>query len=324
MNKIKFIFLFWGCLFARGSFSQVSTGKLISYKNFQSGFVTSRNVDVWIPADYSPKNKYGVIYLHDGQNLFDANATWNHQEWGIDEALSKFNSNVQKNGGTEFIAVGIWNDGINRHSNYFPQRVYNSLSESQKDSILAAKRNKKSDLFNNPINSDDYVKFIVRELKPFIDSIYSTKGGADFTVIAGSSMGGLISMYAICEYPEVFGTAGCFSTHWPGIFEMVNNPIPDAMVTYFSTHLPSPKNHKILFTHGTEGLDSLYGPIQLRINQVMQKEYPQSRWKTQVDQGLGHQESTWQKQFEDNVNFLLTQYDTISVNLHVVVLKQTS
>ncbi len=308
MNKFKFIFFFWGCLIAQSLFSQISSGKLVSYKNFQSSYVTSRNVDVWIPADYSPQKKYGVIYLHDGQNLFDANATWNHQEWGIDEALTKFNSKAQIEGGTEFIAVGIWNDGVNRHSNYFPQRVYDLLNKQQKDSILVAKRNKKSDLFTNPINSDDYLKFIVTELKPFIDSIYSTNGSSDFTAIAGASMGGLISMYAICEYPHVFGAAGCFSTHWPGIFEMTGNPLPDAMVTYFSSHLPSPKNHKILFTHGTEGLDSLYGPIQLRINQVLQKHlFPQSRWKTQVDEGLGHQESTWRKQFEDNVNFLLTR-----------------
>ncbi len=307
MNKFKGLFFFWGCLIAQSSFSQISSGKLVSYKNFQSTYVTSRNVDVWIPADYSPLKKYGVIYLHDGQNIFDANATWNHQEWGVDEALAKFNSKAQIEGGTEFLAVGIWNDGVNRHSNYFPQRVYDLLSEQQKDSILAAKRNKKSDLFTNPINSDDYLKFIVTELKPFIDSIYSTKSSSDYTVIAGASMGGLISMYALCEYPQIFGAAGCFSTHWPGIFEMTGNPLPDAMVMYFSSHLPSPKNHKFLFTHGTEGLDSLYGPIQLRIDQVLQKHlYPQSRWKTQVDQGLGHQESTWRKQFEDNVNFLLT------------------
>jgi predicted alpha/beta superfamily hydrolase len=284
---------------------QVNVGQLISFPYFNSKSVTSRHVDVWLPEDYNPSRKYGVIYLHDGQNLFDANSTWNHQEWGIDEALTKYNSKAEKLGGIEFIAVGIWNDGVNRHSNYFPQKVYEMLTPSQKDSILAAKRNRNSDLFSNPINSDDYLKFIVSELKPFIDSTYSTLSSSDYTVIAGSSMGGLISMYAICEYPQVFGAAGCFSTHWPGIFEMNNNPIPDAMVKYFSSNLPSPKNHKFLFTHGTEGLDSLYGPIQKRIDKVIQKKYPQNRWKIQVDQGLGHQETTWQKQFDENLDFLL-------------------
>jgi enterochelin esterase-like enzyme len=133
-------------------------------------------------------------------------------------------------------------------------------------------------------------------------------------------MGGLISMYAICEYPGVFGTAACFSTHWPGIFEMKNNPIPDAMVRYFKKNLPDPINHKILFTHGTEGLDALYGPTQKRIDQIMKKSgyendkffkdgtFVPGNWKTQVDQGLGHEEATWQKQFRENMKFLLVDY----------------
>ena len=130
-------------------------------------------------------------------------------------------------------------------------------------------------------------------------------------------MGGLISMYGICEYPGVFGTAACFSTHWPGIFEMKNNPIPDAMVRYFKNKIPDPIDHKFLFTHGTEGLDALYGPTQKRIDQIMKKSgyesqdkyrdfFFHSNWKTQVDQGLGHEESTWQKQFREHAAFLLT------------------
>jgi hypothetical protein len=56
--------------------------------------VTARNVDVWLPSDYNPNKKYGVIYMHDGQNLFDGNSTWNHQEWGIDESVAAYNSSI--------------------------------------------------------------------------------------------------------------------------------------------------------------------------------------------------------------------------------------
>jgi len=267
--------------------------------------------------------------MHDGQNLFDGNSTWNHQEWGIDESVAAYNAIAQYNQQnradsstallspkTEYIVVGIWNDGVNRHSNYFPQKVYESLTTKEKAAIMEAKRQNQSDVFHNPINSDDYLKFIVYELRPFINKTYNTYTDPEHTVIGGSSMGGLISMYAICEYPGVFGTAACFSTHWPGIFEMKNNPIPDAMVRYFKKNLPNPVNHKILFTHGTEGLDALYGPTQKRIDQIMLKSgygnydksspYSPNNWVTQVDQGLGHQESTWQKQFQDNVYFILS------------------
>ena len=308
-----------------------SQGRIDRLHYFPSSLITSRNVDVWLPSDYDPNKKYGVIYMHDGQNLFDGNSTWNHQEWGIDEsiaaynAIAQFNQKNHRDSGnsnlspqTEYIVVGIWNDGVNRHSNYFPQKVYESLTAKEKAAIMEAKRQNQSDVFHNPINSDDYLKFIVYELRPFINKTYNTYTDPSHTVIGGSSMGGLISMYAICEYPGVFGTAACFSTHWPGIFEMKNNPIPDAMVRYFKNKIPDPIDHKFLFTHGTEGLDALYGPTQKRIDQIMTKSgYRHStvdaiknslpaNWNTQVDQGLGHQESTWQKQFHDNVRFLLT------------------
>ena len=78
-------------------------------------------------------------------------------------------------------------------------------------------------VFSGKIQSDNYLKFLVKELKPFIDSSFSTLKDQQNTFIAGSSMGGLISMYAICEYPLVFGGAACLSTHWPGIFTMINN-----------------------------------------------------------------------------------------------------
>ena len=288
-----------------------SQGRIDRLHYFPSTFVTARNVDVWLPSNYNPEKKYGVIYLHDGQNLFDGNSTWNHQEWGIDETMSAYQNQ-------DYIIVGIWNDGVNRHSNYFPQKVYESLTDKEKAAIMEAKRQNQSDVFHNPINSDDYLKFIVYELRPFINNTYNTYNDAAHTVIGGSSMGGLISMYGICEYPGVFGTAACFSTHWPGIFEMKNNPIPDAMVRYFKKNMPNPINHKILFTHGTEGLDALYGPTQKRIDQIMAKSgyeidkylvdgtFLPGNWKTQVDQGFGHEESTWQKQFKDNAAFLLT------------------
>jgi predicted alpha/beta superfamily hydrolase len=307
-----------------------SQGRVERLNYFPSAFVTARNVDVWLPSDYDTNKKYGVIYMHDGQNLFDGNSTWNHQEWGIDESVAAYNSSAHSKNKNqsdssksslsefnEYIVVGIWNDGMNRHSNYFPQKVYESLTAKEKAAIMEAKRQNQSDVFHNPINSDDYLKFIVYELRPFINKTYNnTYKDPSHTVIGGSSMGGLISMYAICEYPGVFGTAACFSTHWPGIFEMKNNPIPDAMVRYFKKNLPDPHSHKILFTHGTEGLDALYAPTQKRINKIMTKSgyrsyiknqplFLGSNWKTQVDQGLGHEEATWQQQFRENIEFLL-------------------
>ena len=119
-------------------------------------------------------------------------------------------------------------------------------------------------------------------------------------------MGGLISMYAICEYPDVFGGAGCLSTHWPGIFTAKNNPIPDAFMNYLRNHLPSPKKHKIYFDHGDKALDSLYPALQKRADEVMQqKGFTAKNWITKYFQGEDHSENAWRRRLEIPLLFLL-------------------
>ena len=136
------------------------------------------------------------------------------------------------------------------------------------------------------IQSDGYLKFWVTELKSFIDKTFSTYTDCRHTFIMGSSMGGLISMYAICEYPQVFGGAGCLSTHWPGIFMMNNNSIPDAFVNYLKSHLPNPKTHKIYFDYGDQTLDAMYPPLQAKVDEVMkEKEYTPKNWITKYFPG---------------------------------------
>ena len=157
----------------------------------------------------------------------------------------------------------------------------------------------------NPI-SDLYLKFLVTELKPFIDKTFATKKDRENTFIAGSSMGGLISMYAICEYPKVFGGAACMSTHWPGIFSVENNPIPDAFINYLKSNLPNPKNHKIYFDYGDQTLDALYKPYQEKVDIVMKaKGFTDKNWSTQFFPGKDHSENSWHERLAIPLVFLL-------------------
>ena len=68
---------------------EVSSGKLIRIENFQSKFVNPRNIDVWLTEGYNSVNKHAVIYMNDGQMLFDSTTTWNKQEWHVDEVITK-------------------------------------------------------------------------------------------------------------------------------------------------------------------------------------------------------------------------------------------
>jgi pimeloyl-ACP methyl ester carboxylesterase len=203
--------------------------------------------------------------------------------------------------------VGIWNGDKKRHAEYFPQKPFENLSTAQKNKIFDAVRSNNASVFNNnAIYSDNYLKYIVQELKPYIDQQFSTYTNAKNTFIGGSSMGGLISMYAICEYPAIFGGAICMSTHWPGIFEMENNPIPEAFLSYLSANLPSPKNHKLYFDCGNLALDALYPPLQNKVDSVMRnKGFNKSNWMTQYFINQDHSEVSWSSRIDIPLAFLL-------------------
>jgi uncharacterized protein len=284
---------------------QASHGKIDLYEDFQSNYVSERNIEVWLPENYSKNKKYSVLYMNDGQMLFDANTTWNKQTWDVDDTAQNL-INEQKV--KDFIVVGIWNAGNKRHENYFPQKPFEMLSKIQKDTIIdqLQKMGRTKDIFQP--NSDNYLKFIVTELKPFIDKNYSTQTQKEDTFIAGSSMGGLISMYAICEYPNVFGGAACLSTHWPGIFTLDNNPVPDAFVNYLKKNLPNAKSHKIYFDYGDKTLDAIYPDLQKKVDFIMQeKGFTEINWITKYFPGDDHSEKSWRNRFAFPLTFLLSK-----------------
>lgn len=300
---MKKIIVFLITSIAFGQIPQASTGKIHRLENFKSNYVDSRNIDVWLPEGYSSAQKYAVLYMHDGQMLYDAETTWNKQSWEVDEVAGEL---LFKGKTKPFIVVGIWNNGQKRHPEYFPQKPYESLSLTQKDSITAQlqKAGRTKEIFQ-PI-SDLYLKFLVTELKPYIDSHFATLTNRENTFIAGSSMGGLISMYAICEYPEVFGGAACISTHWPGTFSIQNNPIPDAFINYMELHLPNPKTHTIYFDYGNKTLDALYPDLQKKVDLLMQKiGFTNTNWTTHFFEGKDHSEKSWAERLNVPLEFLL-------------------
>jgi predicted alpha/beta superfamily hydrolase len=282
---------------------KVSAGSIQRFENLPSRFVAARNVDVWLPDGYSPKKRYAVLYMHDGNSLFDSSIMWNHQEWGVDESVSKLLSEQKIK---DVIVVGAWNSGASRHAEYFPQKPFETLSEIQKEFVTKQLQEKGRTIGPFKPISDNYLKFLVQELKPFVDSVFSTKKDPKNTFIAGSSMGGLISMYAICEYPNIFGGAICISTHWPGIHSMNENPVPTAFFNYLKNNLPNPNSHKIYFDYGDQTLDAMYPPLQKQVDAVMvAKGYTNKNWITRFFPGENHSEASWSKRLDIPLLFLL-------------------
>jgi predicted alpha/beta superfamily hydrolase len=265
--------------------------RLDTYTAFQSHFVESREVDVWTPPGYDCGSitGYPVVYMHDGQNLFNPRTSYIGVSWGIDEAMTRLISEGKVRAA---IIVGIWNTP-KRIGEYMPQKATAATNTGDIAGIPI--------VTHDTIASDNYLKFIVQEVKPFVDAKYCTLPGRTTTFIMGSSMGGLISAYALTEYPEIFGGAGCLSTHWPAA--------NGAFIAYLKSHLPDPRNHKFYFDHGTATLDAEYGPYQQKVDDGMMAagyEFGKN-WITRVYDGADHSERSWSKRVDIPLQFFLTK-----------------
>lgn len=284
---------------------ELGSGSIKSIKDFPSEYVRPRNVDIWLPNSYSEDKKYAVLYMHDGQMLFDAKTTWNKQEWKVDEIVGGL---LDEGKIQDCIVVAMWNHADIRHSDYFPQKPFEMLPQTFKDTIIENAKRGNNDLFSTEINSDNYLKFIVKEVKPYIDANFPVYTDREHTFVSGSSMGGLISMYAISEYPEVFGGAACLSTHWPGIMPMENNPVPYAFFDYMKENLPDPNTHKLYFDFGTETLDQYYVEYEDEVNAVLkEKGYTEENSRNLKFEGTDHSENSWNQRFGIPVEFLLNK-----------------
>lgn len=274
--------------------SIIKESEIIMYKDFESKYVIPRNVEVFLPEGYDKNSskKYKVLYMHDGQNVFNPKTSYTGIDWGVDEAIdSLVKLGVIKN----TIVVAPWNTVKKRFSEYMPKAPA-AISETPE-----AKTSLKENTGFDALYSDDYLKFLVEELKPFIDKTYNVSLKTEDTSIMGSSMGGLISLYAICKYPKIFGAAGCVSTHWP---------VPvlgDAYIQTLPKTLPDPNTHKIYFDFGTEQLDAQYEPYQKQVDSIMiTKGYTKDlNWVTLKFDGAGHNEKSWNNRAHIPLEFLL-------------------
>jgi enterochelin esterase-like enzyme len=266
-----------------------ATGRIEKHPGFPSRFVAPREVDVWLPPGYAANaaTRYPVIYAQDGQNLFDPATSYFGVPWSLDRAMLRLIA-ARRTAGA--IIVGIWNTPA-RFSEYMPRAAAHGLVNFAVPGIPAVRA--------EALKSDDYLRFLVEELKPFIDRTYRTIGDASHTFLLGSSMGGLISAYGVVRHPEVFGGAACLSTHWPAG--------DGAAVDYFAQHLPAPRDHRFYFDYGTETLDAAYEPYQQRTNAALRAAgYVEGvSWITRKFPGAEHSEKSWRERAEIPLEFLL-------------------
>ena len=271
-----------------------SCGRLDNIKDFKSEFVAARTVRVWTPSCYDPARKHDVLYMHDGQMLFDATTSWNRQEWRIDEVLDSL---IEAGSVRPCIVVGIDN-GSNRIGEYCPDDVAEFLPEAESvyDGVEP--------------EGNNYLRFLVEEVKPFIDSTYSVYTDPAHTFVMGSSCGGLISSYALCKYPDVFGGAACLSTH----STFMSNPVTrkgkadsaEAYIKYLKAHLPAANTALLYFDRGDKTIDAGYQEQQEKINDaILSLSWDEEHFLYRFYPGHEHCERDWAARLHVPLEFLL-------------------
>ena len=274
------------------------TGRFVEHQA-----VPSPHVVVWLPPGYDQGNRrYPVVYMNDGQNLFFPERSSYKKVWAADKSALRL---IAARKVAPFIIVGVDHPGKDRFRQYFPAKVPQGALRQGIEG------------FAGPLTGDAYLGFLADELKPFIDRTYSTRPEPKYTAIAGSSMGGLISLYALAERPDAFGKAAAVSTHSPliGPENIAKAPgladtIKGSWRTYLYDRLGAPKGRKLWMDHGTATLDQHYAPYQ----QVIDAEVKRLGWRpgrdfeTRVYQGAEHEENAWAARLDDIFGWLLSDW----------------
>lgn len=276
-------------------------GRLIEYDHVAEAGLPEQRLTIWLPPGYdSGTRSYPVLYMHDGQNLFDPAKSAFNKVWAADKAMLV----AMATGTVEpHIIVGIWAPGAARYRQYLPRDVYNVVPptvRAQMDTMAGGE-----------VVSDAYLAWLSGPLKHWVDSTWRTRPGRDDTAIVGSSMGGLMSCYAFLERPDVCGRAGCISSHWPAVDPRSVGAANPALATtwrnWFVSHLGQADGRRVWFDHGTATLDAFYAPYQQEIDaQMAQSGWRKGiDWQSRVYPGAAHEENAWAARLPEVFEWLL-------------------
>ncbi len=262
-------------------------GHLVYWTDVRSAFLgPTRHVEIWLPPGYdsTPSLRYPVLYMHDGQNLFDPRLASTGVDWGVDEAVMRL---VERGTIPPVIVVGVWNSA-ERGTEYSPWH-----------------------------RAPAYARFLIEELMPRVNQEFRTLPGPEHTAVMGSSMGGLLSFYLVTHHPEAFGACGCESTHFPlsaavvaQVFEGVPHvEHPDTtpyIVQDIAAGLTAPKGARYRFDYGALGLDSAYGPTHEAVRAWLLKQglVEGTDFVIQRYEGATHNEASWRARLEDPLTFM--------------------
>ena len=292
------------------SFSDVSFGKLENFV-IESDYDT-RKIQIYYPNNKIIDSDTLFIFMNDGEELFNAAESWHNMEWGIDEKLKQMNLSDSD---LNFVIIAIHSakkgnrffvDETKRYAEYFPK-------ESIPYFDSGFKKRRYQEWVNN--NNLYYLEFLTEDVIPFVEEKFDISLNNKNLGIIGASMGGLSALNALIEHPDLFGFAGCISTHWVGIKPLEYFLLPlvgkidgdddtaNAIISYIEDNITNIDDQKIYFDHGTIGLDSLYSTPQRRVNKILDSK--SKDYKYLVFDGYDHYASEFGSRFDGVLEYLV-------------------
>jgi alpha-glucosidase len=265
--QLRYYILILFCLISIRIFAQSTASQQVVRFDIEAPQLeTSKKIWVYIPKPYEKSEKaYSVIYMHDAQNLFDAQTSY-VGEWKVDEYLDSISED-------ETIIVGI------EHGN---EKRADELTPYPHEKYGGGK-------------ADVYLDFIINTLKPHIDKTYRTVSDAKHTTIFGSSFGGLLSFYAVIQYPETFGNAGVFSpSFWftDDIYNLVEQ-----------TNIP--ESSRFYFLAGSDESEEMVPDVERMVSLLQRKGVPPEHIGSTIIAGGKHNETLWSENFPEAYQWLV-------------------
>lgn len=269
--------------------------RLIIQEIYMKELDRKRKIRVLLPIDYyeNKEKRYPVIYMHDGQNLFDHSLSYSGHSWEVRETLDRMQQEGLIDG---FIVVGIDNnqEGHKRLDEYSPW-------ENEEIGKLLSNRLGVENGAGG--EGEKYAEFIVNTLKPYIDDNFRTLNNRENTIVAGSSMGGFISLYIGFRYQNVFSKVGAFSTAaWFKEGELLEFLREQGQIEKMKVYLDigteetsneDDPNFKDYYINGT-----------IRIYETLCEFMDKEDIKLIIDEGATHSEIYWAKRFKEFINFI--------------------
>lgn len=283
--------------------SERASARFIEIERMPAAGLPDQRLTIWLPPGYdTTTRRYPVLYMHDGHNLFDpANSNFD-KVWAADEAML---SAMRSGTVAPHIIVGVWAPGGDRYRQYLPQSLYEMAQGAPRAAMEA--------MIEGPVISRAYLNWLAGPLKQWVDTNYRTISGRDATAIMGSSMGGLMSCYAFLERPDIYGRAGCISSHWPAASPTaVGEASPELIALWdrwFAARLSEPDGRRVWMDHGTATLDVHYAPYQ----KVIDARFDMAGWRegrdfrSEIYESAAHEENAWAARMTEVLEWLLAE-----------------